>query len=72
MRKDKTKIHWGGETSIINKRGALIKTLSGFPCCCSGYRAELVKARGDLTTDPEKVTCTNCIKRLERTRGEER
>lgn len=60
-----TKVHWGGGLTAITKKNKLRKNLSGFPLCMSGYRAELIVRRGDLTSDKEKVTCGNCRKLLD-------
>lgn len=65
MNRSKNKIHWSGGTRLHGRNKSLTKTLAGYPCCCSGYRAELIKARNDLTTDIEKVTCKSCLKLID-------
>jgi len=59
--KQEKKIHWGGGITT-EKKNNLTKYLPGFPCCCSGYRAEFIKAKNYLTTDIKNVTCQNCLR----------
>ena len=50
------KIHWGGGLKLPKTRW-----LAGWPCCCSGRRAEKIAEEGALTRDREKVTCKICL-----------
>jgi len=40
--------------------------LAGWPCCCSGIQAELIKEEGFLTNDPKEVTCKRCLANMKR------
>lgn len=55
------KIHWGG-----GLRNATTVWTPGYPCCCSGRRAEMIKYKGSLTTDPDKITCKMCANMVRR------
>ena len=55
------KMHWAG--GAILKRG---NSVPGYPCCCSGDRAEAIKRRDEQTYDRDKVTCKRCLEILDR------
>lgn len=40
--------------------------LPGWPCCCSGRRAEAIRAAGNLTSDRGRVDCRACLRQLRR------
>ena len=49
------KIHYSGEVRTHNMR-----ILPGWSACCSGEKAERIRAAGNKSTNPDKVTCTAC------------
>ena len=53
------KIHWGGG---IGDNSKAKNPARGWPVCCSGYRAELIKAKKHLTENIKEVTCENCLR----------
>lgn len=54
------KMHWGGGIRLPCKR-----MLPGWPCCCSGKRADRITNNGRITYDPKQVTCLLCQKIME-------
>ena len=57
------KVHWGGGLKITGKR--ITKMLAGWPCCCSGRRAEKIREEGNLELHHVSlVTCKACINLL--------
>ena len=48
-------VHWAG--GIIHDGGYM---LAGWPCCCSGSRAEAIKRAGNQTIEASRVTCKRC------------
>lgn len=49
--------HWEG--GIRYARGT---RLPGWPCCCSGDRAEQIAERGEQTANPAGVDCARCLR----------
>lgn len=54
-------MHWAG--GVWHNRGTC---LPGWPCCCSGERAEKIGAAGAQTRIPHLVTCKRCIATMRR------
>lgn len=50
------RMHWAGGVRTV-----ATEFLAGWPCCCSGWLAELAVERGSLTRDPARVTCRRCL-----------
>lgn len=48
-------IHYAGAV-----RTARMRVLPGWAACCSGDKADRIRAEGQHTYDPTKVTCTAC------------
>ena len=55
-------IHYAGE--IVT---ATSTTLAGWAACCSGRKAEKIRAEGSHTYQPSEVTCSRCLSILART-----
>lgn len=56
-------IHYAGALRIV--RGNTVTRISaGYAACCSGPRAEAIRARGNHTHDEDKVTCKRCLKAI--------
>jgi len=51
----KPKIHYSGGV-----RTPRVKILPGWAACCSGEKAERIRAAGANTYDPTEVTCAAC------------
>lgn len=51
----KPKIHYSGEVITGNMR-----IIPGWAACCSGEKAERIRASGNNSTDPGNVTCAAC------------
>jgi hypothetical protein len=50
------KVHWAGGLRLPKQR-----MLRGWPCCCSGERAEVIRQFGLMNAhEPEQVTCKRC------------
>jgi len=50
------KIHYSGAV-----RTPRTKILPGWAACCSGPKADKIRADGNNTADPDKVTCAACL-----------
>ena len=50
-------LHWEG--GIRYPRGT---RLPGWPCCCSGERAERIAEARQQTAQPRDVTCRACLR----------
>ena len=55
------KIHYAGAVTAGRTH-----VLPGWAACCSGHRAEKIRAERQNTRDPEKVTCAACLKMMVR------
>jgi len=53
--------HYGGGLIVGSTTWA-----SGWPCCCSGRRAEAIRANDNLTADRAEVDCEACLRQLRR------
>jgi len=51
------KIHYSGAV-----RTSRTKILPGWAACCSGLKADKIRADGNNTADPDKVTCASCLR----------
>ena len=51
------RVHWEG--GIRYPRGT---RLPGWPCCCSGDKAESIAASGNQSARPTDVTCRPCLR----------
>jgi len=51
------KIHYSGAV-----RTPRTKILPGWAACCSGVKADRIRADGNNTADPAKVTCAACLR----------
>lgn len=56
-----TLIHWAG--GVRHAHGTW---LPGWPCCCSGDRAERIAAAGNQSRCPSEVTCRRCLATMRR------
>ena len=52
-------MHYSG--GVQTSRG---EWLSGWPCCCSGDKAEAIEAHGNQTSRHDDVTCAACRRRM--------
>lgn len=53
------KIHYAGP--IRTRR---VRVLAGWAACCSGRRAEQIRADGQHTYERDKVTCGACLRMI--------
>jgi hypothetical protein len=58
------KIHYAGGV-----RTPRMKILPGWAACCSGEKAERIRAAGNNTYDPTEVTCTSCKRIMAKDHG---
>ena len=59
-------IHWAGGCRVPYGKTGITVCLAGWPCCCSGDRAERIRRQGLQTDEVDQVTCKACRKMLER------
>jgi hypothetical protein len=52
-------IHWSG--GIRHSRG---ERLPGWPCCVAGDRAFAIQREGNMTREPDRVTCRACLRMM--------
>lgn len=52
-----SKIHYAGECRTRN-----MHILPGWAACCSGFKAEKIRAEGRHSFDRAKVNCAACLK----------
>lgn len=52
-------IHWSG--GIRHSRGV---RLPGWPCCVAGDRAVAIQREGNMTREPDRVTCRACLRMM--------
>jgi len=53
------KIHYAG---ALSRRG--MRIFSGWAACCTGPRAEKIRASGANTLDVSLVTCKSCLRTM--------
>lgn len=58
-------VHYGGGI-----RTKLTRWIAGWPCCCSGERAEKIKKEGFMSWDRGEVTCKACLANMAKEREE--
>ena len=56
-------IHYAGKMRVQLKRSFQV-ILSGWAACCSGEKAEKIRAGGNNTYDRNKVTCKACLRKM--------
>lgn len=47
-------------------RGRTVHTMDGYPVCCSGSAAQRIADAGNHTDDPLAVSCSRCLRLLDR------
>jgi hypothetical protein len=57
-------MHFSGALELKDGRGTVITIVAGWAACCSGKRAETIRAAGETTPDPSLVTCSKCLARM--------
>ena len=57
----KPKIHYAGSVKTPRMR-----IIPGYAACCSGEKAERIRAAGNNSLDPNKVTCVACKRVMEK------
>lgn len=59
------RIHFSGGLAVLEMQ-AVTYYAPGYPCCCSGDRAEAIAASGNQSDNMDKVTCERCLANIRR------
>lgn len=57
-------MHYAGALEWCDARGMKTSVSAGWSACCSGSRAEAIRAKGQNTDDPSRVTCRLCLRNM--------
>jgi hypothetical protein len=57
-------MHYAGHVQWTNLKGEKTNILPGWSACCSGKRAEMIRARVQHTYERSEVTCLACLRTL--------